>query len=57
VEDVVALLATGFDNREQRFDEAAATGALRAEAQLAPDHAVPQRSFRGVVGRFNPRVI
>ena len=50
---VLVLLAAGFDRAQQRFHEAAVVFALRAEAQLTPDHGMSQTSLSGVVGRFD----
>ena len=41
-EERTALLAARFDHGQQRFHEAASASALRAEAQLAPDHGVAE---------------
>ncbi len=53
VEGVSSLLAAGFDDGEERFDEAAAAFALGAERQCPPDDRVTQRLLRAVVGRFD----
>lgn len=53
LEDVPGLLTAGLDGGEQGFHEAAAAVALRAEAELAPNHRVPKRTLAGVVGRLN----
>ena len=53
LEGEAALLTTRFDQREHRFDEPATLLALCAEAQFAPDHRVPQRSFACIVRRFD----
>lgn len=46
------LLAAGFEDGQQGFDEAAAGLTLGAERKLAPDDGVTQRAFAAVVGRF-----
>ena len=40
--DVALLLAQGLSYRKHAFDEAAAGRAVRAEADLSPEHAVAQ---------------
>ena len=50
---VFVLLAAGFDHAQQRFHEAAAVFALRAEAQLSPNHGMTQAAFRRIVGWFD----
>ena len=57
VEDVAGLLAAGFEDGQQGFEEAAAFRALGAEAEFAGDHGGTQGSFAGVVGRFDAVVI
>ena len=47
------LLAAGFDDGEEGFDEAATGVALGAEREFTPDHRVAERLFRAVVGRFD----
>ena len=44
-EDVAVLLSAGFEDAEQGLDEAAARGALGAEAELAPDDGMAQRAL------------
>lgn len=44
VERAAALSATGFDHLQQRFDEAAAVGALVAKGETRPDQRVTQNS-------------
>ena len=52
-EYAAVLLTAGFDDREQRFHEPAAGGALGAEREFPPDHRVTQRPLRRVVRRFD----
>ena len=53
-EDIAMLLAQGIAHREQALDEAAAVGAVGAEAGVPPQHAVAKGSLGLVVGRFHP---
>ena len=53
-EGVAMLLATTRDHRQHGFHKSAATGALRSERQLPPDHRVTQRTFARIVRRFDP---
>ena len=53
LENAAALFSAGFDDGQHRFDEAAATFALSAETQLAPDHSVTQAAFARIVGRLD----
>lgn len=54
VEHVALLLAQGVPDRKHAFDEAAARGAVGAEAGVAPQDAVAQGSFGRVVGGLDP---
>ncbi len=56
IKDIAFLLAAGFDDGQQGFDEAAAGGALGAEGQFAPDHGVTQHLFGAIIGRLNTGV-
>ena len=56
VEDFAFLLAAGLDDRQQGFDEAAASGALGAEGEFAPDDGVAQHLFRAIIRRLNTGV-
>ncbi len=49
VEDIAFLLAAGFDDGQQGFDEAAASGGLGAEGEFAPDHGVAQDLFGAII--------
>ena len=53
VEDAPALLSAGVDGGEQRLHKPAASGTLRSERQLAPDHRRAQGPFGRVVRRFD----
>ena len=53
LEGAAALLAADFDYGQHRFHEAAAPVALGAEAKLAPDDGVTQRTLARIVGRFD----
>ena len=52
-EYVAGLLAAGFDDSEEGFDEAAALFALGAEGKFPPDDGVSQGALAGVVRRFD----
>ena len=52
VEYVALLLAQRVAHGEHALDEAAARRTVGAEAALAPQHPVAQRSLGGVVGGF-----
>jgi len=43
-----------FDNRENRFHEAATICTLGTKGELAPNHSRAQSAFTHVVGRFDP---
>ena len=55
--DVAGLLSAGFDDGQQRLDEAAALRTLGAEAELAPDHGRAESAFAGVVRGFDAFVV
>ena len=57
IEDIAFLLAAGFDDGQQGFDEAAASGALGAEGEFAPDDGVAQHLLRAIIRRLNTGVI
>ena len=51
LEDVALLLSQRLGHREHALEEAAAGGAVSAEARLAQDHAVPKRSLGAIMPR------
>jgi hypothetical protein len=53
-EDAPGLLATGFDDGEDRLHEPTSPFTLRAARQLPPDHRVTQGSLGAVVRGFDP---
>ncbi len=55
-EDVTLLLRQGVAHREHAFDEAAALGAVGAEAGVAPQDAKPKVSLGRVVRRLDGTV-
>ncbi len=56
VEDVTLLLTQGVTHREHSLDEAAALGAVGAEAGVAPQDPKPKASLGRVVGRLDGTV-
>ena len=56
-EDGAVLLSAGFDDREQRFHEAATCDTLCPERELSPDDGMAQRTLGCVVGGFDVFVI
>ena len=57
VEYVAVLLAAGFDDGQQSFNESAASRALGAEAQLTPDHGVTHGTLSHVVCGLNSHMM
>ncbi len=53
IQDIPVLLAAGGHDRKDVGHEMAAGCAVGAVAGLAPLHGMAQRSFGGIVGRFN----
>lgn len=53
VDDVALLLLERRGDGEPSFDEAAAGGAVGAEAALAPEHGCAQGALRRVVRRLD----
>ena len=57
LKDVAGLLTAGFDDGQERFDEATALSVLGAEAEFTPDDRRTKCSLADVVGGLDAFVV